>query len=78
MAVIGIELLTAVQGCDFHAPLTSSEALENVRRTVRAQIPHLDEDRYLHTDLQRATELVRSGAVTRAVSGIELPSILSD
>ncbi|HEY8507081.1 MAG TPA: histidine ammonia-lyase [Steroidobacteraceae bacterium] len=78
MAVIGIELLTAVQGCDFHAPLTSSEALENVRRTVRAHIPHLEEDRYLHTDLQRATELVRSGAVTRAVAGIGLPSILSD
>ena len=31
-AVIGIELLAAAQGCDFHAPLASSQALEAVRK----------------------------------------------
>jgi histidine ammonia-lyase len=31
-AVIAIELLAAAQGCDFHAPLTSSAPLEAVRR----------------------------------------------
>ena len=29
--VIGIELLAAAQGCDFHAPLTSSPPLERAR-----------------------------------------------
>ena len=29
--IIGIELLAAAQGCDFHAPLTSSTPLEAVR-----------------------------------------------
>ena len=36
MAVIGIELLAAAQGCDFHAPLTSSTPLEAVRTMLRA------------------------------------------
>ena len=36
--VIGIELLAAAQGCDFHAPLTSSAPLESVRALLRAQV----------------------------------------
>jgi histidine ammonia-lyase len=36
--VIGIELLAAAQGCDFHAPLASSPALEAVPgRLLRAR-----------------------------------------
>src|SRR3546814_4975744 len=34
-AVIGIELLAAAQGCDFHAGLSSSDALEAVRTRLR-------------------------------------------
>ena len=36
VAVVGIELLAAAQGCDFHAPLRSSPPLEAVRQLVRA------------------------------------------
>ena len=36
-AVIGIELLAAAQGCDFHAPLKSSAPLEAVRALLRAE-----------------------------------------
>ena len=36
-AVVGIELLAAAQGCDFHAPLASSAPLEAVRARLRAQ-----------------------------------------
>ena len=32
LAVVAIELLAAAQGCDFHAPLHSSPALERVPR----------------------------------------------
>ena len=45
--VIGIELLAAAQGCDFHAPLRSSAALERARALLRAKVPHLDDDRHL-------------------------------
>jgi histidine ammonia-lyase len=73
-AIIAIELMTAAQGCDFHGALRSSLPLEAVRRIVRRRIPPLADDRYLHTDLQGAIELVRSRAVIEAVAGVELPS----
>jgi histidine ammonia-lyase len=46
--VIAIELLVAAQGCDFHAPLTSSPSLEAVRALLRREVPRLDEDRSLY------------------------------
>jgi histidine ammonia-lyase len=72
-AVIGIELLVACQGCDFHAPLRSSPRLEAVRTLLRREVPHLDEDRSLHPDQQAATRLIRSGAVVQAAG--QLPSL---
>jgi histidine ammonia-lyase len=74
-AVVAIELLAAAQGCDFHAPLVTSAPLEAVRRLVRAQVPHLDDDRHFHPDIEKAIALVLSGKVVDAVSGIALPEI---
>ncbi len=74
-AVIGIELLAAAQGCDFHAPLASSEPLEAVRKTLRAKVAHLDEDRHFHPDMEKAIALVRSGAVIEAADAVKLPGI---
>jgi histidine ammonia-lyase len=72
--VLAIELLAAAQGCDFHAPLTSSPALERVRAAVRARVPTLDDDRHFHPDLVAAGDLVTSGAVV-AAAGILLPEL---
>jgi histidine ammonia-lyase len=74
-AVIAIEALAAAQGCDFHAPLASSAALERVRGEIRAVVPHLDEDRHLHPDLSAAQRLVDSGALIAAAHPIELPRV---
>ncbi len=74
-AVIGIELLAAAQGCDFHAPLTSSPALESVRALLRAKVPHLTDDRHFHPDIEAANQLVRSGAVCDAADGATLPGV---
>ncbi len=74
-AIVGIELLAAAQGCDFHAPMTSSRALESARAVLRLRVPPLADDRYLHTDMNEAIALVRSGALGRAVGGIALPAI---
>ncbi len=65
-AVIGIELLAAAQGCDFHASLTSSAALERVRAVARQAVPHLDTDRHFHPDLTKAIELVRDRSIINA------------
>ena len=72
--VIGIELLAAAQGCDFHAPMISSAALERARAALRERVPHLQDDRYLAPDIAAATDLVRSGALV-AATGAALPEL---
>ena len=72
-AVLGIELLAACQGCDFHAPLTSSPVVEAVRATVRVQVPTLADDRHMAPDIAAATALIASGAV--AALAAPLPGV---
>lgn len=74
-AVVAIELLAAAQGCDFHRPLETSAPLEAVRRLLRSQVPHLDDDRHFHPDIEKALALVESGAVADAVAGVPLPEV---
>jgi histidine ammonia-lyase len=75
-AVVGIELIAAAQGCDFHAPLISSPALEAVRARLRADVPALADDRWLHPDIAAATALVRGGDLL-AAAGPALPGLLA-
>ncbi|MBB3772902.1 histidine ammonia-lyase [Angulomicrobium tetraedrale] len=74
VAVIGIELLASAQGCDFHAPLASSPVLETVRERLRAEVPHLDEDRHFSPDMEAANALVRTGVIA-GLAGDLLPAI---
>ena len=74
-AVLGIELLAGVQGCDFHAPMLSSEPVEHVRRLLRERVPTLGDDRHMAPDMAIATELVRSKRLLIAVG--ELPGVIA-
>jgi histidine ammonia-lyase len=74
-SIIGIELLAAAQGCDFHHPLRSSPMLERVRELVRRHVPHLDDDRHFQPDLARAADLVGRGALIDAIGDDILPSL---
>jgi len=74
-AVVGLELLAAAQGCDFHAPLRSSDTLEAARSLLRARTPTLKEDRHFAPDIAAATELVASGALAEAAAGAALPGV---
>ena len=74
-AIIGIELLAAAQGCDFHLPLRSSPSLEAVRALVRRHVPHLDDDRYFHPDLARAADLIGRNAIVDVIGPDILPSL---
>ncbi|MFN3726253.1 MAG: histidine ammonia-lyase [Allosphingosinicella sp.] len=60
--VIGIELLAAAQGIDFHRPLTSSPPLEQAMATIRASVPFYDKDRYMADDIAWAQRAVLEGA----------------
>ncbi len=56
--ILGVEYLAAAQGCDFHAPLTSSETLEAARARLRQEVPHLEDDRHFAPDMAAATALL--------------------
>ena len=73
-AILGIELLAGVQGCDFHAPMLSSEPVERVRRLLRERVPMLADDRHMAPDMAIATGLVRSKRLLVAVG--ELPGVV--
>jgi len=73
-AVIGIELLAACQGIDFHAPLKSSDALEAAHRHLRTAVPTLEDDRHFHPDMEAATALIRTGSLVVAVPA-KLPGL---
>lgn len=59
--VVAIELLAAAQGIDFHAPLKTSEPLQNMHRLIRDKISHFEKDRYIAPDIEMALLLVMEG-----------------
>jgi histidine ammonia-lyase len=75
MTVVAIEWLCAAQGCDFHAPLQSSLALQEVMALLRSQVPTLTDDRLMQPDMQAALDLLQSGALIRAVPDGLLPGV---
>jgi histidine ammonia-lyase len=60
-AVVGIELLAAAQGIDFHRPSRSSRRLEEVHAGIRRDVPFYAEDRYFAPDIDAARSWVKSG-----------------
>jgi histidine ammonia-lyase len=59
--VVGIELLAAAQGIDFHRPARSSAMLENVHAHIRGEVSHYASDRFFAPDIDAAKGWVRSG-----------------
>ena len=60
-AVVGIELLAAAQGIDFHRPSRSSLRLEEVHAGIRRDVPFYAADRYFAPDIDAARSWVKSG-----------------
>jgi len=71
--IVGIELLAAAQGIEFHAPHATSAALAGALARLRALVPSYEEDRFFAPDIEAATGLVRSGALSELVAEL-LPS----
>jgi histidine ammonia-lyase len=72
-AVVGIELLAAAQGIDFHRPARSSPPLEAAHAAMRRDVAGYHADRYFAPDIQRARHWVQSGSLATEVAQI-LPS----
>ena len=64
-AILGIELLAAAQGIEFHRPLQSSSALEAAHAAIRAKVGPYFEDRFFAPDIEAAKSMVRDGVFTQ-------------
>jgi len=73
--ILGIELLTAAQGLEFRKPLSTSTPLLSVLAAVRAEVPPLQEDRFLAPDLEKAAILIRNGKLIKAAGEAIFPKI---
>jgi len=74
--ILGIELLAAAQGIEYLRPLNSSAALEQAHTLLRTVCPAMHTDRYLAPDIERATELVTHGALSRVLRTLSgLPAL---
>lgn len=62
--IIGIELLCAAQGIDFHAPLMTSAPLQVLHGRIRSAVPFYKEDRFLSPDIDAMTRLVLDETLT--------------
>ncbi|MEH6446517.1 MAG: histidine ammonia-lyase [Oceanospirillaceae bacterium] len=56
--ILAVEILSAVQGLDFRAPLKTTDKLEQVKAELRACVPFYDKDRYFATDIESANDLL--------------------
>lgn len=62
--IVGIELLAAGQGIEFHRPLATSRHLEHVHAQLRAQVAPYDADRFFAPDIEAARRMVVEGALS--------------
>ncbi len=68
--IIGIELLAAAQGVDFHAPLQTSPALAAVHQGLRTQVAFYARDRLFAPDIEAAKQLVMRGEVSASCQAL--------
>jgi histidine ammonia-lyase len=67
-AVVGIELLAAAQGIEFHRPWRSSVPLELAHAAIRAEVPYYAVDRYFAPDIARAQHWVQTGKLAADIA----------
>ena len=62
--IVAVELITAAQGVDYHAPLRSSDRLMALHARVRALSPHLEADRYWADEMAALQAAVLAGEIS--------------
>jgi histidine ammonia-lyase len=67
--ILGIELLCAVQGIEFRAPLATSIQLAKAAMWLREKVSRLETDRFMSDDLEAAAACVSSGDLIRSIAG---------
>ncbi len=65
--VLAIELLCCVQALDLRAPLSPAATTAGVRDLLRKHVAYWSEDRFMHTDIEKARVLLRSGRIVQTI-----------
>jgi histidine ammonia-lyase len=73
--ILAVEYLGACQGLDFRAPLKAAELVEAAKAELRARVSFYDKDRYFAPDIEKAQQLIQSGALNRYMPADLLPSL---
>jgi len=60
---LAVELLVAAQALDLRRPLRPAAKVAEAHARIRAEVPHLDEDRELHRDVEAVCRLVDAGTL---------------
>lgn len=71
--IIGVEAMCGVQGIEFRTPLQTSEMLAGAIKTLRKEVPTIEQDRYMAPSIEAAAALVASGALSGSV---DLPAFV--
>jgi len=62
--IVGIELLAAAQGVDFHRPLNTSPRLSQVQQRLRERVGFYEKDRLFAPDIEAAKQMVLNGGLS--------------
>lgn len=65
-AIVGIELLAAAQGIDFHRPLGTSPLLAQVHQRLRQRVAFYEKDRLFAPDIEAAKQMVLQGSLSES------------
>lgn len=71
---VAIEWLAACQGLDFRDGLATTALLEQARNALREHVGYYDKDRFFAPDIEAATKLLLSRALSKLVPENLLPS----
>jgi histidine ammonia-lyase len=63
--IVGVELIAAAQGVDYHAPLNTSPKLQPIHAKVRSLSPHLESDRYWADEMAALQTAVLAGEIEK-------------
>ena len=58
--ILAIELMNATQALEFRRPLKSSEFIEELVTAYRELVPALGNDRYLHPDMMKSVDFIKT------------------
>lgn len=67
--VAAIELLVAAQALDFRQPVKAGRGAQAAWALIRSKVPHMEQDREMHRDIEAVTALVESGELLAAAEG---------